>query len=152
MAAQAPSRIEMDFTVISEDYSRYLVQDGTILKVRIAVRKIFRSADITAQGYPTEIGIDSINVVAAIVPPALKGKPSEEPWDPRKDIGQEMKFEPMEEKWQSYITTDGFKILVKPVVTKVIKYNKYNTFGEPIYAATIQSITNIEKFTSTATP
>jgi hypothetical protein len=31
MAAKAPSRIEMDFTVISEDYSRYLVPDGTTL-------------------------------------------------------------------------------------------------------------------------
>ncbi|MCR6693027.1 MAG: hypothetical protein MRT15_11590 [archaeon YNP-LCB-003-016] len=33
------SMIECDFTVISEDYSRYLLQDGTILKVKIVVKK-----------------------------------------------------------------------------------------------------------------
>lgn len=44
-----------------------------------------------------------------------------------------------------------FKILIKPVVVKVLKYDKRNNYGEPIYAATIQAITNIEKFTSTAT-
>jgi hypothetical protein len=144
--------IEMDFTVMTEDYSRYLVQDGTTLKVKIVVKKIFRSAILTPQGYPAEVGVDSVNVVAAIVPPGLKGTPSTTPWNPAKDVGQEMKFEPMEEKWQSYITNDGFKILVKPVVTKVIKYDKYNVFGEPIYSASIQAITNIEKLISTATP
>lgn len=31
--------IECDFTVTSEDYSRYLLQDGTTLKVKIVVKK-----------------------------------------------------------------------------------------------------------------
>lgn len=151
MATQAPSMIEMDFTVMTEDYSRYLVQDGTILKVKIVVKKIFRSAILTAQGYPAGIGMDSVNAVAAVVPPSLKSIPSTTPWNPAEDVGQEMKFESIEEKWQSYMTNEGFKILVKPVVTKVIKYDKYNAFGEPIYSANIQAITNIEKVISTAT-
>jgi len=151
MTMQTSGTIEMDFTVMEEDYSRYLVQDGTILKVKIVVKKIFRSPILTAQGYPAEIGIDSTNAVAAIVPPHLKKEPSKEPWNPARDIGHEMKFEPQEEKWQVYMTTDGFKVLVKPVVTKVIKYDKYNVFGEPIYSANIQAIVNIEKLVSTAT-
>jgi predicted RNA-binding protein with PUA domain len=65
--------------------------------------------------------------------------------------GDEVKFEPQEEKWQEYMTTEGFKILVKPIVVKVIKYDKYNNYGEPIYSAIIQAITNIEKLASTAT-
>lgn len=143
--------IEMDFVVMSEDFSRYLLQDGTILKVKIVVRKIFRAAEITPQGYPVSIGIDSINAIAAIVPPGLKGPPSRERFDPTKDVGEEIKFEPMEEKWQTYMTPEGYRIMVKPVLTKVIKYNKFNQFGEPIYSAVIQSITNIEKITVTAT-
>jgi len=148
---QPPSMIEMDFVVLSEDYSRYLVQDGTILKVKIVVKKILGSPVLTPQGYPAALGLDSINAIAAIIPPHLKGKPSKEPWNPARDVGEELKFEPQEEKWQSYMTTQGFKVSVKPVVTKIIKYGKYNNFGEPIYAATVQSITNIEKLTSTAT-
>ncbi|MEM3489744.1 MAG: hypothetical protein QXO75_08865 [Nitrososphaerota archaeon] len=143
--------IECDFTVISEDYSRYLLQDGTILKVKIVVKKIFRSAEITPEGFPVGLSFDSVNAVTAIVPPAMKGQPSKEPWDPRRDVGKEIKFEPQEEKWQEYVTNDGFKIMVKPVVVKVLKYDKRNIYGEPIYAATVQAITNVEKFTSTAT-
>jgi len=143
--------IEMDFVVMSEDYSRYLLQDGTILKVKVVVRKIFRAAEITPQGYPLSIGLDTVNAIAAIVPPGLKGKPSVEKFDPTKDIGEEIKFEPLDEKWQTYMTHEGYKISVKPIVTKVIKYKKYNQYGEPIYSAVIQTITNIEKITSTAT-
>jgi hypothetical protein len=143
--------IEMDFVVLKEDFSRYLIHDGSILKVKIVVKKILRSAELTAQGYPARISIDSINAVAAIVPQSLKREPSKEPWDPTRDKGDEVKFEPQEEKWQEYMTTEGFKILVKPIVVKVIKYDKYNNYGEPIYSAIIQAITNIEKLASTAT-
>jgi hypothetical protein len=152
MAVPAPSMVEMDFAVMAEDYSRYLLQDGTTLKVKIVVRKIFRTAEITPQGYPASLSIDSVNAVAAIVPPSLKGAPSKERFDPTKDVGEEIKFDPIEEKWQTYMTPEGYKILVKPVLTKVIKYKKYNQYGEPIYSAVIQAITNIEKITSTATP
>ncbi len=48
-----------------------------------------------------------------------------------------------------YMTTEGFRVLVKPVVTKVFRYNKYNSYGEPIYSAVIQAITNIEKLGAT---
>jgi len=143
--------IELDFAVVNEDYSRYLVQDGTTLKVKIVVKKIFRSADMTPQGYPAAVSMDSMNAVAAIVPPALKSAPSKEPWSPTRDVGQELRFDPIEEKSQQYITNDGFRILVKPVLTKVFRYDKYNNFGEPIYSVNIQAITNIEKFSSIAT-
>jgi predicted RNA binding protein YcfA (HicA-like mRNA interferase family) len=46
---------------------------------------------------------------------------------------------------------DGFKIMVKPVVVKVLKYDKRNIYGEPIYAAHVQAIINVEKFISTVT-
>ncbi|MEM1674305.1 MAG: hypothetical protein QXN24_05885 [Candidatus Bathyarchaeia archaeon] len=72
------------------------------------MKKIFRTADTTPEGYPTGLSFDSINAVAAIVPPSQKGLPSREPWDPWRDIGTEIRFEPIEEKWQQYVTNDGF--------------------------------------------
>lgn len=151
METEPQNMIETDFAVLSEDYSRYLVQDGTILKVKVVVKKILRTATVSPQGYPVGVGIDAINAVAAIVPPGLKRPPSKESWDPKKDVGQEMKFETLEEKWQSYMTNEGFRVLVKPIVTKIIKYDKYTNFGEPVYSTVIQSITNVEKLSSTAT-
>jgi len=92
-----------------------------------------------------------MNAVSAIVPDHMKRAPSTEPWDPRKDIGEEMKFEALEENWQEYHTTDGFKILVKPVLMKVWRYStKYNSFGEPVYQVNVQSLINVEKLPSPA--
>ena len=49
------------------------------------------------------------------------------------------------------MTTNGFKISVRPVLTKVFKYDKYNHLGEPLYNVTLQAITNIDKIETTAT-
>lgn len=46
-------------------------------------------------------------------------------------------------------TPDGFGITVKPVVTKIFRYNKYNVYSEPIYNVNVQAITNIDKIEST---
>ena len=151
MSNDPKNAIDMDFVVMKEDYSRYLIHDGTTLKVKIVVRKIFKQGDISPQGYPAAVGIDPQNVLSAIVPPGLKRPPSKEQFDPTKDVGEEVKFEAQEEKWQEYMTPDGFKVSVKPVVTKIFKYKKYNAFGEPIYNAIVQSITNVEKIETTAT-
>ena len=51
----------------------------------------------------------------------------------------------MEVKQQEYLTPDGFKLFVKPVLQKVFRYDKYNQFGEPIYSVNIQPLPNLEK-------
>ncbi len=140
---------EVDFVVLSEDYSRYLVNDGTIIKAKVVVRKIFFNPQKTPEGYPAGVGIDAMNAIAAIVPAALRRQPSFEPFNPQVDKGTEIKFEEQEVKTQEYMTTNGFRITVKPVVTKIFKYPKVNNYGEPIYNMVIQSITNIEKIEST---
>lgn len=142
---------EVDFVVLHEDYSRYLVHDGTLIKAKIVVRKILFTAEKTPEGYPASYSLDSMNAIAAIVPPSLRGQPSQESWNPQKDLGTEMKFEEQEVKVQEYMATNGFRITVKPVVTKIFRYNKYNNFGEPIYNVVIQAIINIEKIATTAT-
>lgn len=140
---------EVDFIVLKEDYSRFLVHDGTTLKVKIVVRKIFCSPQKTPEGYPSIIDLDSMNAVAAIVPPGLKGPSSKEPFNPQKEKPQEIKFEEQEIKIQEYTTTNGYKISIKPVVVKVFKYNQRNAYGEPVYTVSIQTITNIDKIGTT---
>jgi len=144
LTTAVPATKEVDFSIKAEDWSRYQVHDGTIIRVRVVVRKIIRTIDVGPQGYP-DITLENINAVSAIVPDHLKKAPSTQPFDPKKDIGEEMKFEPMEEKWQEYHTTDGFKVLVKPSLMKVFRYLKYNVFGEPIYQVNVQSLINLER-------
>lgn len=141
---------DADFVVLNEDYSRYLLRDGTLLRLKIVVRRIFFNPNKTPEGYPAAFGLDTANIIAAIVPLSLKRSPSGAPFDPMRDKGEELKFDEQDVKTQEYMTSDGFKVTVKPVLTKVLKYSKYNELGEPIYNAVIQSITNVERITSTA--
>jgi hypothetical protein len=99
-------------------------------------RKIFFAPLITPEGYPTNTAFDSTNVVVSIVPQTLKRPPSE-PYDPQWDKGTEIKFEEQESKLQECITTNGFKVSIKPVLTKVFRYDKYNQLGEPIYSVVL---------------
>jgi hypothetical protein len=138
--------VEADFSVFREDFSRYLLEDGTTLRVKLVIRKVFKTPTMSPQGYPVQMGFDSVNIVSAQVPERLKRKPSPGTIDLSREVGKETKFELMgEQRWQEYLTSDGLRILVKPVVTKVIRYDMYNNFGEPIYNAFMQSITNVEK-------
>jgi hypothetical protein len=141
---------DVDFVVLKEDYSRYLVSDGTIIKAKIVVKKILFNPQLTPEGYPQSVAVDTINAVSAMVPHGLKRNPTQEPWNPMTEKGEEMKFDEQSIQLQEYMTPDGFKITVKPVVTKIFKYSKYNNYGEPTYNINIQAITNIEKIESTA--
>lgn len=142
---------DVDFLVLSEDYSRFLLHDGTILKAKIVLKKIFFTPLKTPEGYPMNTAFDSINIVVSIVPQSFKRAPSNEPFNPQQDKGTEIKFEEQETKLQEYMTTNGFKISIRPVLTKVFKYDIYNQVGEPIYNVILQAITNIDKLETTAT-
>ena len=140
---------EVDFVVLKEDYSRFLVHDGTCIKAKIVVKKIFFNPQKTPEGYPAGIAVDTSNAISALVPQSLKRTPSTEQMNPQKDKGEEVKFEEQKIEIQEYMTPDGFKITVKPIVTKIFKYDKYNSYGEPTYSLALQAITNIEKIEST---
>ncbi len=140
--------IKWDFVILKEDWSRYRIDDGSIMKVRVAVIDIYRSIQTSNTGYP-ELQYISQNLVSVIVPEKLRGIPSIQPVDTQNDIPEELRFEELEIKDQEYITPDGFKIIIKPVLQKIFEYNKFNGTGEPVYQATMHSIPNIEKIRNT---
>ena len=105
---------------------------------------MFRTVQLSPTGYPN-MTVSSDNVVSSIVPDRLKRVPSQEPFNPQTDVAEELGFEQMEIKQQEYLTPDGFKVVVTPVLQKVFRYNKYNQYGEPIYSVSIQPLPNIEK-------
>lgn len=142
---------EVDFCVIKEDYSRFVLDDETIIKAKIVVRKIFVSPINTPEGYPTQTAFDGTNIVVAKVPASLKRNPSKEPLNIQVDKGEEIRHIKEDIHEQEYITDNGFRITVRPVLTKVFRYSKYDMFGDPIYNVSLQQITNVDKMQSTAT-
>jgi hypothetical protein len=47
--------------------------------------------------------------------------------------GEELDFEPLKETWNEYRCSDGSYVKLKVVVSKIIKLEKRNPLGEPVY-------------------
>ncbi|MGI0048411.1 MAG: hypothetical protein ACREAW_02625, partial [Nitrososphaera sp.] len=105
-----------------------MLKDGTIIKAKIVLKKIFFSPILTPEGYPQQLGFDTMNSVVAIVQQALKRAPSNTV-DISHEKGTEVQFDEQEVKTQEYMTTNGYRITLKPVVSKVFRYDKYNVYG-----------------------
>ena len=132
---------EVDFEVVAEDFTRYRLTDGTLLKIKMCVLKILESAARGTGGYP-EFGLCTSNVLSALVPESLKAQPTAPPGV--EDRVEEIGFSVQNETWQEYKTDDGFLVRVKPIVTKVFKHNKYNVLKEPVYSVpNIQMIQDV---------
>lgn len=142
---------EVDFCVIKEDYSRFVLDDETVIKAKVVIRKIFVSPINTPEGYPTQTAFDGTNVVVARVPMSLRRTPSKEPLNLQVDKGEEIRHLKEDIHEQEYITDNHFRITVRPVLTKVFRYDKYDIFGDPVYNVSLQQITNIEKMQTTGT-
>ena len=136
---------EVDFSVIKEDYSRFVLDDGTRIKAKIVVRKIFTSIQNTPEGYPIQTSFDVTHIAVAKVPENLKKDPSPQPVISQNEVGEEIRSVKEEILEQQYDTDNGFRIIIKPVLTKVFRYNKYDMFGDPMYNVSLQQITNIDK-------
>jgi hypothetical protein len=134
----------MGFSIFNEDWIGYRIEDGTVLRSRLVVGDIYRTIQISNTGYP-EIQYLTQNLISVIVPDKLRGVPSAQPIDMQNDVPEELSFDEIEIKNQEYNTSDGFKVIIKPVLQKVFKYDKLNMFGEPGYQVNLQSISNIEK-------
>ncbi|MGH9984735.1 MAG: hypothetical protein ACRD8W_12345 [Nitrososphaeraceae archaeon] len=92
-----------------------------------------------------DLDSDSSFIASVVCPKSLRRPPSEN-FNPQVDKGEEIKFTEQAVNLQEYITDNGFRIFVRPVPTKVFRYNKYNAFGEPVYNVILQQITNMEKW------
>lgn len=71
MPNNQPRMRKIDFQVVDEEYTRYILGDRTLLKVKIPATKIIKSEAVNATGYPT-IGVNVTSIVCAIVPEHLK--------------------------------------------------------------------------------
>jgi hypothetical protein len=136
---------EVDFSIIKEDYSRFILDDGTKIKAKIVVRKIFISTQSTAEGYPIQTGFDIMHIAVATVPRDLRREPSPQPVNLQNEVGEEIHSVKEEILEQQYDTENGFRITIKPILTKAFRYNKYDMYGDPMYNVSLQQITNIDK-------
>ena len=47
--------------------------------------------------------------------------------------GQDLEFEPLQERWNEYRCEDGSLVKIRLVVSKIVKLDRLDPFGQPIY-------------------
>ena len=133
--AEVTRRVELRFEVIREPWNEYELPDGSILRVRHVLLRIFRLEDREGN-ISWETDVQSI-VVLSHVPEESKGPPSSIVYSREQLISQiverDVDYETLSEEWNEYILEDGTKVRIKFTVARISKTDKFDRRGEPIY-------------------
>ena len=139
--------MQKDFEVVEvvsskEDWSKYKLEDGTILKIRFILIKALRETNLDQFGNPV-YHLNSQNIVGMVPLKSSFGTPS--PHITQEELSssishEDMKFEAIQEPWNDYELADGTKVRVKLVLSMVSKTDKYESHGEPVYLVNSQPI------------
>jgi len=135
---------ELEFKVIKEDWFVYKLKDGSILKVKPVLIRVFETDQVGPDGKKI-LAIIGQNVVGVRSPENLKGIPTlplPSPTDALKLDKEEVEIdEPIyDPQWNIYELENEKKIRTKIVITNVYRIKgKYAETGDPYYV--IQSVT-----------
>lgn len=147
---------DVDFDVIREEWTRYkLVTDNAMLRVRVAILKLIEID--TGAGVPN-FDAAAHNLIGVSVPETLL-KPEGEGELQKGEItpeqikeGTEIDFQSMAgpEQWQEYRTKDGWIVMVRPEVGRIVRLKSYVALGptkllEPVYWVNIQTVFRVKK-------
>jgi len=131
----------LEFETVREDWNEYKIEDGTLLRIKFVMIKILRRE--IPGGYDFRF---NSNTIIGIHSPEI-GEPTNERYTleelSKSIVKTDMEFKPLnkEEIWNKYvIKKDGSEIMVKIEITNIIKTNKYDEYGDPIYQIQTQPI------------
>ena len=130
-------RPPLDFTVSREDWCRYDLSDGSILKVKLIATKI-RKKNST-------YNVDVQNII--VVLSNERDQPDSKAYSPlelQQSITHDLRYTIIIQDWNEYVVDDGANIKVQPIVTKVAKTSKFDLHGDPIYLVNVQGNVVIE--------
>jgi hypothetical protein len=142
----APPRLikELEFKIVKEDWFIYRLKDGSILKVKPVLIKVFETDQVDPAGKKIYATLGQ-NIVTVTSPENLKGTPTlplPPPNEALKLDKEEVEVEHAiyDPRWNIYELENGEKLKVKIVITHVYKIKgKYDEFGNPYYV--VQSVT-----------
>lgn len=125
----------LEFTVITEPWTKYKLEDQTRLFVKLVVVKVVRA--MNEQGQPA-YNMNAQNIVATHAPPNLRGQPSSVQFnvaDPSSyKIVASLDFDRVgDEKWNEYHLADGTILKTRLELSTVARIDKYQGDGDPVY-------------------
>lgn len=125
----------LEFTVITEPWTKYKLEDQTRLFVKLVVVKVVRA--LNEQGQPA-YNMNAQNIVATHAPQNLRGQPSTTQFnvaDPSSyRIVASLDFDRVgDEKWNEYHLADGTILKTRLELSTVARIDKYQGDGDPVY-------------------
>lgn len=137
----------IEFTVKDEPWTKYKLEDGTLLFGRLIIAKTFRGDEHDATGQPV-YAWTSQNLFATIAPKTLKGMPTLPPptsLDPSNVNTTHVDFERVgSEKWNVYEFSDGSVLRAKLEITGILRTDKYGPDGDPLYVVNAQLVPRLK--------
>ena len=138
--------IEISFEPEKEVWNLYELGDGSMLRLRTLLLKLFRL--VPQPGQPSQLAqySSSFTNVQNVrnVPAKLKGPPGATAIDMNELVKSpkvELQFTPLSEDWNLYRLEDGDKIKVKLVMTTVYRAkDRWDQFGDPAYLTQSQNV------------
>ncbi len=132
----------MEFTVVSEPWAKYKLEDGTRLYAKLVVAKVIRGLDQAGQ---PAYSVSSQNVISTHASENLKGQPSATPVnlsDPSSyKVVASVDFDRMgPEKWNEYRLADGSILKARLEISMVARTDKYAGDGDPVYLTNAQPL------------
>jgi len=129
----------LEFETVREDWNEYMIEDGTLLRIKFVMIKILRRK--IPGGYDFRF---NSNTVIGIHSPEIR-EPANGRYTPeelsKSIVKTDMNYKSLKEIWNRYIIKkDNSEIMVKIVITNIIKTNKYDEYGDPIYQIQTQPI------------
>ena len=133
----------VEFTTRDEPWTKYKLEDGTLLFGRLVITKIFRGEEYDPTGQPV-YAWTSQNLFTTIAPKSLKSTPTVPPptsLDPATTDTTHVDFErPGPERWSVYELSDGSVLRSKLEITGILRTDKYGPDGDPLYIVNNQPI------------
>ena len=141
---------EIEFTIEKEGWNICELNDGTTLKIRPIVLKIFKTKAVPP-GKGAGFGIAAQNIVVAKARSDKRGTPPAQAYPPNaieKAQKTKVSYTEKEEVWNSYLLPDNRRLKVRLIVTSVVRAEGlYDPLGNPIYVVGSDNIMTSEPVT-----
>lgn len=122
----------IDFRTIKEDWSEYLLEDKTYIRLKIVPLKIIKK--------PSGIKIKE-GIFFATFSPRRVIEDVTVSDHKNGDVGtKELKIIILKDEWNEYELSNGIKIKSKPLLKKVISTGQYDPEGDPSYIIEVEAL------------
>lgn len=137
---------EIEFEVLREPWNKYSVDDGSYVKSRYIILK-FKKREPTTADEKLGYGFQGQNIAVSYnVPTELKKTPSTKQYSPEelKQEAEDMRYSIVSEEWNEYVLEDGTVVRIKSSVIEILRTNKFDRNGDPIYYVNTSQLLGIK--------